>query len=111
MRAAIHARDHIRVNAVCPGMTESAMTAPFIDLFRNNKSRFPAHYQTSDDVARHLAAVMLAKGLNGRSIYVEEGRGWDFEEGLSREMPRWLGEEPTRLSDENLRFIESLGGI
>lgn len=111
MRIEIYKRHKIRVNAVCPGMTESALTAGFIHLFRDNTSAFPAHYQTSEDVACHIVLVMLTRDMNGKSVYVEEGRGWDFEDGLAREMPHWLGEEPTRLSDENLKFIESLGGI
>ena len=111
MRVAIYDRDHIRINAICPGMTESAMTASFIDCFRNNKSSQLAHYQTSEDVAIHIVSLLLTKDLNGKSIYVEKGRGWEFEDGLAREMPRWLGEEPTRLSNDNLKFIGMLGGF
>lgn len=117
MRVAIFARDGIRVNAVCPGMTESPMTSSsgLIDLFKNrnaeSSAKLPSHYQSSLAVAEHIASVMLSPGLNGRSIYVEEGKGWDFEQGLLREMPQWLGEEPTRWSNENLEFLaHSLGG-
>ena len=35
-----------------------------------------------------------AKGLNGRAIYVEGGRGWDIEEGLAYTQPYWLGKGP-----------------
>ena len=123
MRTAIYQRDGIRVNAVCPGMTETPMTSAtgLIDLFKNRpemtsvntsaSASLPSHYQSSAAVAEHIAAIILAEHLNGTSIYVEEGKGWDLEEGLAREMPQWLGEEPTRLSNDNLKFLQSLGGI
>ncbi|KAJ9606379.1 hypothetical protein H2200_009340 [Cladophialophora chaetospira] len=117
MRGIIFARDGIRVNAMCPGMTESPMTIAggLIELFKNRtpeaQAEAPSHYQSSMAVAEHIAAIMLLEGLNGKSIYVEEGKGWDFEDGLTREMPRWLGEEPTRWSKENLEFLAaSFGG-
>ncbi|RFU72188.1 transcription factor iiib 90 kda subunit [Trichoderma arundinaceum] len=117
MRTVIFSRDGIRVNAICPGMTESPITSTggLICAFKGrspeSSAQLPSHYQSSAAVAGHIASVMLAKGLNGKSIYVEEGKGWDFEDGLAREMPRWLGEEPTRWSDENLTFLESLGSL
>ncbi|KEF52478.1 uncharacterized protein A1O9_11320 [Exophiala aquamarina CBS 119918] len=132
MRTTIFANGGIRVNAVCPGMTETPMTSAtgLIELFKNRPeantvipsstststpptptpTSLPSHYQSSTAVAEHVATIMLMESLNGASIYVEEGKGWEFEVGMAREMPRWLGEEPTRLSDENLRFLESLGG-
>ena len=116
MRGAIFARDGIRVNAVCPGMTDSPLTTAsgLIALFKNRSAEsqraLPSHYQSSMAVAEHIATVMLSKELNGKSIYVEEGKGWDFEDGLEREMPRWLGEEPTRFSNENLAFFSSFSG-
>lgn len=113
MRASIFARDGIRINAVCPGMTESPMTTAsgLIDLFKNrtpqSQAESPSHYQSSMAVAEHITSVILSEGLNGKSIYVEEGKGWDFEDGLIREMPRWLGEEPTRWSNDNLAFLSN----
>lgn len=116
MRIVIFERDGIRVNAICPGMTESPMTSGsgLIEAFKNrtpeSRAALPSHYQSSMAVAEHIASVMLQEGLNGKSIYVEEGKGWDFEDGLLREMPRWLGEEPTRWSDENLAFLGHIFG-
>ncbi|KEF51971.1 uncharacterized protein A1O9_11961 [Exophiala aquamarina CBS 119918] len=117
MRTAIFARDGIRVNAVCLGMTDSPMTSStgLIDLFKNRSSESNAnllsHYQTSTAVAQHIASFMVLAGLNGKSIYVEERKGWDFEEGLAREMPNWLGDGADKWSNENLKFLaNSFGG-
>lgn len=117
LRTAIFARDGIRINAVCPGMTESPMTSAsgLIDLFKNRTpasiAELPSHYQSPEAVAGHIVAVIMARGVNGKSIYVEEGQGWEFEDGLARDMPRWLGEQPTQWSNENLRFLESLEAL
>ncbi len=111
MCSSIYSRDGIRVNAVCPGMTKSSMTADLIHLFRDVNFELPAHHQTAMDIARHIVAMMLATDMNGKRVYVEEAKGWEFEEGLAREMHRWLGQDPTRMSGENLNFIQSLGGV
>jgi NAD(P)-dependent dehydrogenase (short-subunit alcohol dehydrogenase family) len=115
MRSVIFARDGIRINAVCPGMTESPMTTGgLIELFRDrspqDQAKRPSHYQTAMAVAEHIASILLMKDLNGKSIYVEGGKGWDFEDGLLREMPRWLGDEPTKWSNENLEFLANKFG-
>jgi NAD(P)-dependent dehydrogenase (short-subunit alcohol dehydrogenase family) len=117
MRTAIFERDGIRVNAVCPGMTDTPMTAAsgMISLFKDRtpqeRAELPSHHQSSAAVAEHIAAVMLSETLYGKSIYAEEGKGWEFEDGLIREMPRWLGEEPTRWSNDNLAFLaHTFGG-
>ncbi len=112
MRGEMYSRDKIRVNAVCPGMTESAMTAQLIPKFRAGaSSAAAAHHQTAMQVAEHIASVIANDELIGKSLYIESGKGWEFEDGLLREMPRWLGEEPTRMSAENIEFISGLGGI
>lgn len=84
MRKTIYERDGIRVNCICPGMTESLMTASVIETFRAN-----GHAQTADDCARFYLGIANNPGMNGKSIYVEAGKGWEFEDGLWRTMPQW----------------------
>jgi NAD(P)-dependent dehydrogenase (short-subunit alcohol dehydrogenase family) len=84
MRKTIYERDGIRVNCICPGMTESLMTTSVIETFRAN-----GHAQTADDCARFYLGVANNPSMNGKSIYVEAGKGWEFEDGLWRTMPQW----------------------
>ena len=48
---------------------------------------------TALDVARIVLGVTCQVGLNGKSIWVEGGRGWEVEENIDRLEPQWLGKE------------------
>lgn len=48
------------------------------------------------DVAKITAGLLVDRQLNGKSMYVEGGRGWEIEGNLDRLEPQWLGEEPSR---------------
>jgi NAD(P)-dependent dehydrogenase (short-subunit alcohol dehydrogenase family) len=100
MRKTIHKRDGIRVNCICPGMTELLLTTSFIESFRAH-----GHTQTADDCARFYLGVANNPSMNGKSIYVEGGKGWEFEDGLWKTMPSWLGEEPTRMLRDNMKAM------
>ena len=110
--------NNIRVNAICPGMTFSTMTAHLIPHFeaaqkehnQNPKTKM-GHWQTSSQVADFIAHLMTDSSMHGKSVYVEEGKGWEFEDGLQKNTDSWLGEEPSRLLRENREFIRGLGGI
>lgn len=48
------------------------------------------------DVAKITAGLVVDEKLNGTSMYVEGGRGWEIEGNLDRLEPEWLGEAPSR---------------
>lgn len=83
---------NIRVNAICPWMTETGMVAGIEDGWR--KANLPVNQPL--DVAKVIAGVVSSPELNGTSMYVEGGRAWEIERNLDRLQPQWLGEEPSR---------------
>ena len=82
----------LRVNAVCPWMTTTGMVKGIQDGWF--KAGLPVN--TPMDVAKITAGLLVEPELNGKSMYVEGGRGWEIEENLDRLEPQWLGEEPSR---------------
>lgn len=82
----------LRVNAVCPWMTTTGMVKGIQDAWF--KAELPANTPTA--VARIIAGLVVDPKLNGTSMYVEGGRGWEIEENLDRLESQWLGEEPSR---------------
>ncbi|KAE8548189.1 hypothetical protein EYB25_009983 [Talaromyces marneffei] len=84
--------NNIRVNAICPWMTETGMVAGIEEGWR--KANLPTNQPL--DVAKVIAGVVSDPGLNGTSMYVEGGRAWEIEQNLDRLQPQWLGEEPSR---------------
>ena len=81
-------------------MTESLLTTSVVESFREH-----GHTQTADDCARFYLGVANNPSMNGKSIYVEGGKGWEFEDGLWKTMPSWLGEEPTRMLRDNMKAM------
>ena len=100
MRKTILERDGIRTNCICPGLTESPITQSDVEEVRQN-----GFSQTADDCARFYLGVANNPSMNGKSIYVEAGKGWEFEDSLWKTMPQWLGEEPTKILRENLKTM------
>lgn len=92
LRKVLWGRDGIRINVLCPGMTESNMTEGISDVFK--KANQPVN--VPDDLAKPLLGYCTEKGMYGKAIYVEGGKCWEIEEGIFRTMPQWLGEGPTK---------------
>ncbi|KAL1998759.1 hypothetical protein VTN02DRAFT_5626 [Thermoascus thermophilus] len=82
----------IRVNAVCPWMTDTAMVRGIERAWK--AADMPVNAPL--DVARVVAGLLCQTGLNGTAMYVEGGRAWEIEDNIDRLEPQWLGEEPSR---------------
>ncbi|KAJ5815137.1 hypothetical protein N7474_006914 [Penicillium riverlandense] len=82
---------NIRINTVCPWMTQTAMTKGIEKSWL--EAKLPVN--TPTDVARIVTSLFSDSNLNGKSIYVEGGRGWEIEDNLDRLEPQWLGEAPS----------------
>lgn len=88
LRKILWERDGIRLNVLCPGLTESNMTVGIAELFR--KANQPIN--VPDDLAKPLLGFCTQRDMWGKAVYVEGGRCWEFEEGIVRTMKDWLGE-------------------
>ncbi len=79
----------IRVNVICPWMTDTIMVSGFAEAWK--AENLPVNIPL--DVAKISLGVVCQADLNGKSIWVEGGRGWELEENIDRLEPQWLGEE------------------
>jgi hypothetical protein len=73
-------------------MTDTGMVAGFAAAWK--KENLPVN--TPLDVARIAVAVACETTMNGKSIYIEGGRGWEIEDNIDLLEPQWLGEEPSK---------------
>lgn len=105
MRKIVYERDGIRVNCVCPGVTDTPMTLGIADKFRD----LGLYVQSAESVGRIVLGLQCAESMNGKAIYIEGGDGWEFEDSFYREQPRWLGEEPTRRMRVNAEAVQKVG--
>ena len=79
----------LRVNAICPWMTATALVAGIQDAWY--KAELPVNQPI--DVAKVIMNVLRLKGLNGKAMYVEGGRAWEIEGGIERTMAGCGGED------------------
>lgn len=104
MRKIIHERDGIRINCVCPGVTDTPMTVGIAEKFRDAG----LYCQSPESVGRIILGIQCTENMNGKAVYIEGGDGWEFEDSFYREQPRWLGEEPTRRMRVNAEAVQKV---
>jgi NAD(P)-dependent dehydrogenase (short-subunit alcohol dehydrogenase family) len=104
LRKSLYQQDKIRINVVCPGLTESNMTDGIFSAFaqRGLATNSP------DEVALSIAGLLTEKDMYGKGIYVEGGKCWELEDGIVKTMPQWLGEGPTKRLWEGLDFVATV---
>ncbi|KAF2103350.1 NAD(P)-binding protein [Rhizodiscina lignyota] len=103
LRKVIYPREGTRINAVCPGVTDTDMTAAIINDFRKSGQAI----NSADDVAKVVVGLLTKDDWNGKAVYVEDSNGWEIEDGIVRTMPDWLGKEPTERMMRHLKQISS----
>lgn len=87
----------IRVNAVCPFATNTAMTKDLLDIFEKEKLPMGSPKVVAD-VLVHLAAGKHAlKGqeaqlCNGLAVLTVGNEALEVEEGMEAMMGTWIGE-------------------
>lgn len=101
-RKMLYERDGIRVNAVCPGVTDTPMSAHIMQPFKDAG----LFWQPAEAVAVVIAGIITSSELNGKAFYVEGGDAFEFEDGLYEAQPRWLGEEATRRLRANTQAVQ-----
>jgi NAD(P)-dependent dehydrogenase (short-subunit alcohol dehydrogenase family) len=101
-RKTLYERDGIRVNAVCPGVTDTPMSAHIMQPFKDAG----LFWQSAEAVAGVIAGILTSSGMNGKAFYVEGGDAFEFEDGLYETQSQWLGEEATRRLRTNTEAVE-----
>lgn len=104
MRKTIYERDGIRVNCVCPGVTDTPMTVGIVEKFRDAG----LYWQSAESVARIILGIQCSEQVNGKGVYIEGGEGWEFEDSFYQAQPQWLGEEPTRRMRANTEAVQKV---
>lgn len=103
-RKTLFERDGIRVNAVCPGVTDTQMTTHIIQAFKNAN----LFWQPADAVAEVILGILISDQMNGKAFYVEGGDGYEFEDSLYATQPQWLGEEATKRLRTNSEAVQKV---
>lgn len=112
-RKTLFERDGIRVNAVCPGITDTPMAAHVVPAFRDAG----LFWQSAEAVGEVIVGLVVGVGkiagksvedIHGKAFYVEGGGAWEFEDSFYEAQPQWLGEEPTRRMRANTAAVQKV---
>lgn len=82
----------IRVNVICPWMTDTIMVSGFAAAWK--AEGLPVN--TAEDVARVALGVTCQDDMNGKSLWVEGGRAWEVEDKIDLLEPQWLGKQASQ---------------
>ncbi|KAK4554210.1 hypothetical protein LTR86_008738 [Recurvomyces mirabilis] len=94
--------DGVRVNAVNPGVTDTPMAHHIAVKFQ----AAGLYSQSAESVAKIIMGLILDEKMVGKSIYIEGGDGWEFEDSFIEQQAAWLGEEPTRRMRVNTEAVQ-----
>lgn len=103
-RKILYERDRIRVNALCPGVTDTPMTAHIIQAFKDAN----LFWQPPEAVAEVILGILSSENMYGKAFYVEGGDGYEFEDSSIAAQPQWLGEEPSRRMRINSEAVQKV---
>ena len=53
------------INAICPAISDTQMTATIIDSFKESKQAI----NTPEDVAKYIVGLEVAPHMNGKAVY------------------------------------------
>lgn len=101
-RKILYERDGIRVNAVCPGVTDTPMTGGIIKAFKDAN----LFWQPPEAVANTIVGIQADTSIRGKAYYIEGGDSWEIEDSLYETQPRWLSEEGTRRMRVNSEAVQ-----
>ena len=80
-------RDAIRVNAVCPLVTDTPMSGSGISAFRDAG----LFWQPPSAVAKVIVGIQSDRSIIGKAFYIEGDGAWEFEDSFYNTQPQWLG--------------------
>lgn len=103
-RKVLYERDGIRVNAVCPGVTDTPMTSGIIAAFKDAG----LYWQPPEAVANTIVGIQSDSSIRGKAYYIEGGDSWEIEDSLYEYQPKWLSEEGTRRMRVNSEAVQKV---
>ncbi|KAI9695550.1 MAG: hypothetical protein M1820_008563 [Bogoriella megaspora] len=97
----VYVKDGIRINAVCPGMTDTNMTKAVLPTLRAAN----INVQSAANVADFALTLTSNRSLEGKAVLIVGGRAWDIEDGIERTIDQWLGSTPSSILAENTKIL------
>lgn len=106
LRKSLYNSQKIRINVLCPGVVDTNMAHVVAEAFRG--SGLEDAVSVPEDMAVTILGFLTETSMWGKGVYVEGGKGWEFEGGYWDTMPQWLGEAPTQRLRKGLELVASV---